>query len=390
MAAAGFVILTPHLRKPTRAEIDAALPASLKAVDPVDAAAQARYGCLMAVLGRPKPDGLPGTAIPDVEAILDQGPLQAPAPKSGVAIGGIDPKTAFVELLDRDGKEAVERGQARRSARDAILGLRFGAALFEGSGSVLDAIVAGFIDRRVVLNAYALDTAGALDKAGRAALLFALPPEDGRAPALEGALRREFQGYGIPTLLDPEDFMRGHVITVRGKDPVKGEVAGSYDPAGTARLLGRIDEGAITNARRRYALRDRTPVDLVERAERGLARLETVALTNGWSRVVARTGYRLAMNWTSNSVGRTMISDVPIRGVERVGADRAAYRNLLRAVVLLRQGGSPKPPYPYRKGDLRIDPKRRIVWSIGPNGKDDGGKIGGGGTQESPDLGFGY
>ena len=43
---------------------------------------------------------------------------------------------------------------------------------------------------------------------------------------------------------------------------------------------------------------------------------------------------------------------------------------------------------PFAGGTLRIDPKRKIVWSVGTNGKDDGGQIGRGWDNAAPDLGF--
>ena len=53
-------------------------------------------------------------------------------------------------------------------------------------------------------------------------------------------------------------------------------------------------------------------------------------------------------------------------------------------------GRSVDLPDPYGKGKLRVDRKRRIVWSVGENGKDDGGTIGAKYADKAADRGLRY
>lgn len=401
--ATGYVLFTPKIGHATRAQIDAALPASLKVVDKPDPAGEARYAKLAALvrgidereLGRSlgtrtsPPDraarsrvlAKESATIDAVARLLAKGTLRYPEREIITSFMDSAKLKSFAKLLAAATADAAERGDRRACARYAVLGLRYGHALLEGGGVMIDGLVAVAAEAIATRAAYEAEMDGGLDAAGRRAVLAELPVQKGPLPELGATVRRDFQAMFMPVLLDSKKLVPETSTGERSEGPSHAAMAGTFDPVETAKLGGAIYGAAIKDASRPIAEQTHEASRLSGAASVGLPQAAEKGGTLGLA-------YRLRMNMGRNTIGRAFASNSAIfDGLASIGARRAADRNLLRATILLRSGRPADLPDPYGKGKLRIDRKRRIVWSVGEDGKDDGGAIGATYGEKAPDHG---
>ena len=404
MGATSYVLFSPKIGHASRAEIEAALPDSLKVVDDRDPDGEARYARLIALAKRlaksplktvpGATDVTPAVSLPEnervlaeVEALLAEGPISAPPRTLNSPFAPFSDLKDLAKLVAHATGAAGKRGDRAACARWASLGLRLGQACVEAGGAVIDGLVAIAIDAIGVREAYAMEIARDFDAAGRERLLALLAPLDGTSPEMAAAIRRDFQGYFLPTLLDPQAHVRELITngTYDGLDD-DGEappIAGTFDPVATARLVGGVYDASMNDLMRRYPDQHHDADRMMEAASEALP---SPSENYRFSRIV----YRIRMNAGSNTLGRQAAGTGVVVGMGSATARRAANRNLLRATILLRRDGKAAVADPFGKGDLRFDPKRKIVWSVGTNGKDDGGDVGKGGEYGKRDLGYPY
>lgn len=397
LAAGGFTMLTPKIGHATRAEIDAVLPASLKVEDRPNpeglrryeevakVASSLQYKDVDAGLDSPRKAGDPAAAaraltagrqpIAEVDRILALGDLWYPQRKADTLFRDAPNLKSFSKLLTLATQEAVKRGDRAGAAHYAALNLRYGRALREAGGVFIDVLVAIATEAIAVRSAYEAEMKGALDEKGRALILAELPPETGTLPQMGAAVRRDFQVMFLPLLLNPDQVIRTAAASSNADS--RQSMPGTFDPIATAKIAGEIYDAAIKDAD--------LPLDKQSGTASRLSAEAAAELPHKDGR--PEFLYRIQMNMGQNTIGRTLLSASIFDQLALTTRRRAADRNILRAVLLLHEGQNPVLVDPFGKGPLKIDRQRRIVWSVGEDGKDDNGDIPTGALTRAPDQG---
>lgn len=406
------VAFMTKIQRVSEAEVLAALPASLKVEDAPDPEGEARYarlGTLASHLDKAPLGGTSGSPsivgrstpaneaiLSDIERLLSEGRMRLPERKKEMPVIEFASLKNAAKLIALATEAAGERGDRSACGRWAALGIRFGAALNEAGGVVVEQLIAISIDAIAIRAAYAAEIEGHLDRAGRERLLALLTPRDGRSPEMAAAIRRDFQWGWMPILLNPAAHTKelseaGWEWEDEWDSADEPILAGSFDSVATAKLAGGIYDALIDDSGRPVTQARHAERPLIATAERGLPDPNGFPhssrnLGDTWSRLK----YRVAMNVGSNTLGRQQAVSVALTGFGAATARQAANRNLLRAAILLRMGRGAAVIDPFAKTNLRFDPKRKIVWSVGQNQKDDGGTIGKGGDPAALDFGYAY
>lgn len=404
MAATYFVLFTPKFGKAPATEIEALLPASLKGKDAPDLEGEKRYAQLvdLVLLLNTKPlntfatppDPLANQALPENEAILakietllEQGPLRTPARTREMQLPDLAKLKNAAKLMAVSTKAAQERNDHTACARWASLGLRYTTALQASGGIVIDQLVDIALQSIALRAAYLAELKGGFDAAGRTRLIALLKPQDGVSPDMAQAVRRDFQTYWLDILLDPpahEKELRDANFTFDEEgDSTPPPFAGTFDPRASATLAGGIYDAIITDLLHPPSKAVHAEGPLLAAAERFLPSTSTNRGPEGlW--------YRVRMNLGSNTLGRQMALYGSFIALTDATTRAATHQDLIRAVFLLRMGAKPSVVDPYDAGKLRFDPKRKIVWSVGKDGRDDRGDIKKGFQNDAPDLGYPY
>jgi len=392
VVAAYYVLCVPKIGHATEAEIDAALPTALKVVDAPDPAGEDRYRRLAAIAKRVDLsdfDKDPGrySSYPDlrrgalvvaknegllaqVQPLLAEGGLRVPArsfEKPNVE------NYKLKQLGRLIGLSIAGSATQKRCFQQSLLGLRYANALSAAGGTVDDAMTAATTLRFVLLSIYRAEMLTDFSPEGRSAVQEAIAklPEEHFADAI----RRDFQGFQRPFLIDPDHAFK----SAFGKNsdwPI-----GTFNPVATAQLMGKIWEASMMDVERPLGQQSGEAKRLADEATRWLP-------SNYSGRY--DVGERCVMNSQSNTMGRTLAGRGAFEGLAEFVAQRRTTIVLLEAFLILRSGGEPDLPDPFGKGRLRIDHKRRIVWSVGRDGKDTGGQVEEPGSTGAPDYGFLY
>ncbi len=402
------VLAMLQIRHATKAEIMAVLPPSLKAVERPDPAGEKRYARLEGVakrLSNPVVSaGLARSASVETKrrAVEAARPIFAEAereltgslrrPLRPDPMDGF-PKASSLKLLSKAlalaAAEASGRKDRAACARYTLLGLRLGDRLVATGGGVVDLLVSEAVQAIAEKAALDSDEKGGLGAQGRRRVLALMPPLSGPAPEMGVALRHEFTSAWLPLVINPVHgwevvfgTSKAFTDSVLPRHPKEAEEipAGNYDPIATARLMGRVYDEAIRDAGRPLWAQSDVASQLAAAAGKGIPDVDDHD----------KPEYRTKMNAIPNSIGRQLISFNDFSGYGKSIALRATRRNLARAAILLRHGKRENLPDPFGKGSLKIDAKRRIVYSVGPNGRDDGGEIGKGFRADAPDFGYRY
>lgn len=412
MAALGagtYRLFSPKIGRATKAEIMAALPAALKKTDVADPTGEARYGRLTALAASIDKEPLETTGttkglstaaneavLRRIEGLLAEGGVRVPARSEGFVVTEATPLRNAAKAVALAAEAARKRGDRASCARWCALGLRYGAAL-DGSGGVLiDRLVGLAIDAIALRATYLAEIEGGLDDPGRTRLLALLTPQDGTSPAMAEALRRDFQVGWLPLLLDPPSHRKelAEVSVGLGNWMDEGkahEVIGTFDPVASARLAGGIYAATMDDLRRPFAKKRHEATRLAEEAAEGLPDAHSYPdLSTSAGDLWARFKYRAAMNGGTNTLGRRYAVEVTILDVDSAAVRSAALNNLVRAAILRRMGRPAAVRDPFGTGGLRFDSKRKLVWSVGADGRDDGGAIGRGWDNNSSDFGLPY
>ncbi len=201
-------------------------------------------------------------------------------------------------------------------------------------------------------------------------------------PALARALQDDVRDFFVPNLAG----MKGPVLDPKD-DSVDGRVfRGHPDPFDRTETLRLVAEGlraAVANTDRSW--KDQTDVAALaagwtagftfeEDAETPLTEAQIVA----YRAAAAKVGNPFGRNTAATTVGTIMVG---INGLSfRIRADDSATRaTLLLARAAKRSGGTlPKAlpesvRDPFSGAPLGYDPARALLWSVGPDGRDDGG-----------------
>lgn len=270
--------------------------------------------------------------------------------------------------------EAARRKDPNQCAEFAQLGLRFSNRVTVSGGLLIDYLVHNAVEAIAERAALQADELGGLSPGERSKLLALFPPLRGRTPEAADAVRREFMYVMLPQVIDPihgaerlfgsSDTANDHIV--------RSENMETYDPVATVRIVGRQYATLLANLGRPPSARSHEAEKLAGDAEK------TLLAHQGRSGSIP------------NGVGLQLVANWELDGIAEAESIRATRRSLVRAALLLRHGGAVSLPDPFRSGFLHVDRKRRLVWSVGVNEKDDGGKIGTGLDAKAPDLGYRY
>jgi len=410
MGTGYYVLFSPKIGTATVAQIDALLPASLKGKDLPDPQGEERYREVVGLahlfnekpLNRfeKPPDLLADKALPENEAVLVK--IEAVLKKGNLRVPERPPKTLFpdlpklknvAKLIAVSIQAAQKRGDVRACERWAVLGLRYREAIGRAGGVVIDQLIATAIDGIVLRSLYLAEIENGFDGAGRTRLITMLKPKDGTSPVMADAVRRDFQANWTPLLYDPaanaKELMEIGEPTsdLRGEDepepPGSLKPSGTFDPIATAKLAGGIYDAIISDLHRTPTKILHAEEPLLDGAKKGLPTSDSNSGPEGlW--------YRVRMNVGNNTLGRQALVYGGMTQLTYAVGREATNRNLIRAVLILRSGGTPSVIDPLGKGNLFFDRKQQIVWSVGEDGRNDGGMIDKGYMDSAPDLGYPY
>ncbi len=397
MAAGYYALCVPKIGHASPAEINAALPASLKVVDPPDPAGEERYRRLGLLAGKTDRSDLdrssshfysnpPSQLIAQVvsknearlvlvAALLQEGGLRVPTRSFDVP----SPEGYGLRKLGMVIGFAIENSAhtdyQAECLRECLFGLRYSEMVLDAGGTVSDEVGAIAIQRSMLTSIYRAEMSGGLSSEGRSTIQRALD-NLAEPPSFVDAIRRQFWADQRPFLFDTDRAFRAAFERGRSDWPI-----GSFAPVATAKLMGEICEASMRDAER--------PLDRQSGDGRRLADEAVQWVPRGY---LGRYdfGERCAMNALPNTLGRSLAADCGFNELARVKAGREASIALLKAVFALRTGGKPNLTDPLGKGKLRIDPSQRLVWSVGENEVDDGGVIERSGATNSPDFGYSY
>lgn len=401
---AGYFFMTPRVGHATQAEIEAAIPAALKVRDNPNPAARARYARLMALTkqfhGLDSEQVLGSSRVPfdptarrealekaapvlrQADAILNEGPLRAewtPNAEGNFAFPELARSKTMQKVAMMALADAVDRKDRAEAVFYAKFLLRFSKALLDAEGGLIHGLVGVSADAIALRAIYDAEMKNGFDSAGRTTVMAMIArPIDG--PALFARYsRREFQTTVMPFLLNPDKLLR---------DPKTGATApGTFDPIATARLASRIYVAGIEDLQRPLGTQSGLADKISEEAGGGLPEFRGPVSGSNLSNFL----FRVRMNSGTNTIGRQLLGNgSPFQALPDVIARFQTNRNLIESVFLLRSGKSPSLTDYFSGKPLQFDSKRRIVWSVGANRKDDGGDIGKPPKATSPDFGYGY
>jgi hypothetical protein len=428
--------LHPNIVLATREEIEAVLPKELLESPPLDPSAEARLSWVYSDLLKfepkeiqltsgptsdPAPIGLQNMLTSDriwhdarfdrLLKLLDAGPIRFTPPLLGAYKRTAGRPIDTIELLSKI--RLVAKGLADSSALYRVMGDRKESlfclrSLLKLSGRVWD-LRGGLTPYLVAVSTETLAMRTVTDFATDptttpvecASLLQAIPPPPNVDDLLAENLRIQFQKQDLPKLPDPFADIKGdgNAAAEEGAhltDPLNLGFKTSYNAIDTARLLGRMVLAEIENARRPLSRFDSEPERIQQQARKGLPIPPGLEDVDQRTKRMAFVKFRLATYGADNYFGRALISEefddkeIVTRSA-RWRAMRSAVRVLLasRLYRASHAGALPKVPTqfssilgrwptdPYDGEPMRYNPVGEVVYAIGQNLIDDGGKIGG-------------
>jgi hypothetical protein len=351
-AALGFGYyryFVPKIGQASAAEIDAVLPAVLKEQDAPDPKGEARYARLLELAGKldhsPIQAGLlsthSGELLSEIEGLLKDGAIRIPfrEPNSGVSWAEIkDLATLIASTARLAGKE----GDAKGCARWTCLGLRYGSALRNSGGVVIEGLIASGMEGIARHSAYLAEIKGWLDDEGREQILALVPPTDGSSAAWAGDVRRDFQRHLRKLLIDPrghEEEIMSHIeyVDPEAPDPPKPRFYGNLEPVETAHLAGQVYAAFIADLNRPTYEGQFGEQKIYSAMEEGMVRQPEGLGEEDPSRW-AQFRYRVAMNADPNSLGKYLAAVSLTAGLRPSVVRDAARQNLLRAFICCEWG----------------------------------------------------
>lgn len=295
----------------------------------------------------------------------------------------------------------LAEGKSAAAARDLMaareVGRRYGDSESALIGWLVGVAIEAIANRAIQRAAFdpAMDTRTART------LLRSIPPSSRADRAYQRSLRSEFDGYFLRIVA--QSATPGSEMNPMGQPKfVTSQVLAGHprpiDPRATARDASRLVAEVIRNGERKWSAQvsveagasryaDDWPEEMTPFGDEEDGKKPTPAQ-------IART--RQALRRVPNPYGRLLIGqllpvfDGAVQASFKQRADREATRLTLAArLYALRHGGklppslpalvsadilSAVPTDPFSDRPFRYDAVRRVFWSVGPNGRDDGGK----------------
>ena len=277
---------------------------------------------------------------------------------------------AIAKALVVRANSGFNRGDEMAAVRDLAMIGQIGSRYANGDGLFIDHLVGIAIENighRAIQRSI---EAGQISPDGAAYLLGELPDRPD-ASRLAASMRREFHDTFLGNLASMGEKV-GHDQTGFDSDVLRDHPR-PYDLPETLRRASQVYAVVLKDMAKPFAQRHPT-APLVEPLYSDLpdyTREEDAPKPT--KRQVEEM--RLALRKVRNPVGKALISNLlPVYDVaQRVDlgslAERRATRFLLQRII----DPAAKPPLdPFGSGPLRVDERRRVLWSVGSNGVDDG------------------
>lgn len=299
----------------------------------------------------------------------------------------------YSKLLVIRGQARIVAGQRTLGVADLLAAMRLGVLMQGGAASVIGWLAGVAAEGMAIVG---IDHSVSLPKftAGMAStLLAAIPPTPGRDASVQNALRCDLEFNYLP--LAALGFRRPNEALLGIAEPLAKAVEGlpvKSNLEDDAKQLSRGYSILLRNMDKPWSAQQ--SIDpFVADMQRGLPtgaddekRVFTPAEVS-----------RLRLDWKSlkNPVGRLFVSEnlASMSGFARVSFKVRTEREITRSILALKiwsarhHGAYPatlhdlvtarivkRDPWDrFADKPLRYDPKRLLIWSVGPNGKDDGG-----------------
>lgn len=304
----------------------------------------------------------------------------------------------FLKALVCRGRARIIAGQVDEGVRDQIAAREIAFGILGGHASMSQGLAA--VSCLTVVNR-ALERQAAdpaVPSAAIQALLDGLPDPPDADAAVQNCVREELSNEIVPNVEgmadprdDPESIMPGHLYTLSLLGMLKGE-PGAFDRKGTVEVISAGCAILIENLGKPWP--DQRPLgpfirDLVKEFPAGL--LQGTKMNAEQSAAAKRALVKL-----KNPIGR-LIALIVLPTFDQFAdtsftwrAEQEAVRTIL-AIRLWRDGHSGALPASldalvqagllkraprdfFAKVPLRYDPARRVLWSVGKDGIDGGGK----------------
>lgn len=407
LGAVGYFQTRATWRTATESELRRVIDPALLVRSKSDPAARDRYDRMVEIVSAMKSPagyGMPKkreilsaflqnekSRIEALERILAEGPMERPLPSwnpdSFVPSARI---TIAVKALAWAGTAEAAAGRTESAARLFRLGLLLAFCLDGHHVNTIDMVMQGAHANEVFRALYPL--LSKFDEHELQAIAQAIPPAKLIDEDYRRAVRLEFQGLILPALADPRAW--NQKATGDPRAPINtDDLPGSYDAFETARLMSDALVANMANAgtRRPYLNDVYGP-----RARFLFLTLPTdhSAGAKGLWVPIRKVQYRIQMARTANSFARQnffptlensyAFAESSLRGRtirEAIHTLVALHRYRLRYQTvapsldhLVQEKLLTAPPVDYMgRGLINYNAVRKRLWSVGENGKDDGG-----------------
>ena len=232
-------------------------------------------------------------------------------------------------------------------------------------------------------------------------LLKAMIPSPIIDDCLINSMKNEFNWEVLPKLPDPYKDFKEPVEAPDGDSidtvtPFDLGFKTSYNAIETATELGKSFSVGIENAGRPYSKYSDAARQIQQKAAAKLPMPPDLSKLKGFGKKLEKFKFRITTYNTDNYYGRVMITDeISDQALVEMSARWRALRNTVRVLLASRvyrasHGGALPttieqfgpvlgvwPADPYDASPLKYNAERKVVYSIGQNLKDDGGKISG-------------
>lgn len=425
-----YALARPNWRILSDAELRQNLHPALTKVEPDDHAAQARWDRFRKILAelteepQPRPKNyrdvtarIVGGAPPlkALEGILAEGPLQSPRhklayrPPGGYEMADLARKyvaAAEIQMRARDYANAT---------RNFLIAIRIAEEIGNTATNwhelTFQSRPYGELDRVL------LSSLPRLPESDLGRIAKAIPASSLDDRTLRTLMQKDIQGF-LPALVDPIAWVRKESP---GEDPERllarfaaGVFLGpetnavlTYDALETVHDLNKVMVPILENTKRTYIGQDTSLRGYGDSLTAGYP-VNGAAGKTGTGEWFAKLQYRWATARVRNALGNQFIAMLN-DSIQTTSDEASYYRRTLRESIrarlalrryqlrhgtyasnldiLVKEGFLPKLPIdPYNGSALRYDPKRKLLWSVGENGKNDFGRAKEWGQRGEPDM----
>ncbi len=417
LAVACYLYCRPKIRLATLQQLRQEAPPELLLSPPADPAASVRYARLVecAKNVHVAPEGTSETDLgklvqrahanqpylQEADHLLSEGPIQ------GHLKGDLARPPSPFRLLSRALAEKATiagLGNDPKGCASAIhTNLALAHRLAKSGGSLTDYLIMVSVDKLGISSLTSCAQNGWLSRQDLKEMLREVPVETPGDPPLASAYAHDFQSLLVKLASTPmtvQDELYGGANKTTYWE-------GSFDALATAQLAGKVVGQQYQNALREWPDNDRSDRDFLASLSRGIP--TDPAADGKPSSWLSETVYHLKMNLIPNSVGRSYATTWLFNDLARESSVyKACSHELARTVLaarlysadhagalpvsldqLIKKGYLKQLPVDWFVcRPLRYNRRKGIVYSVGLDQQDDGGKFDRQGQTLQPDFGY--